>query len=196
MIALCRSEIPLFGGMITIVNWRGINMVKEIEKSIKSSAILSDDEQYRYKLTREWDANKPKCTVVMLNPSKADMLITDRTVMNVTNYLIENNFGSLTVVNLFAYRTTDPKFLNKREEVQESINNQYLMESFYDSDTIIVAWVRDKDKYVMRKREVERLLLEFKSKIKCFEDSSGKKLRHPRDLNFGWRLVDYEFLYI
>ncbi|WP_060665499.1 DUF1643 domain-containing protein [Bacillus sp. CHD6a] len=171
-------------------------MVKVIEKIIKSTATFSDDDLYRYQLTRVWDENKPKATVVMLNPSKADMLITDRTVMNVTNFLIEHNYGSSTVVNLFAYRTTDPKLLNQREEAQELINDQYLVESFSNSYTIIVAWVRDKDKYVKRKREVETLLFQFKNKIKCFEDGTGKKLRHPRDLGLDWKLVEYKFMYI
>jgi hypothetical protein len=171
-------------------------LVKLIEKKIKSTAIFSDDELYRYQLSRVWDEDKPKATVVMLNPSIADVLITDRTVMNVTNYFIENYYGSITVVNLFAYRTKDPQLLNQRDEAQELINDQYLMESFSDAHTIIVAWVRDKDKYVKRKREVETLLLEFKNKIKCFEDGSGKKLRHPRDLGSDWKLIDYEFMYI
>lgn len=171
-------------------------MVKEIEKTIKSTATFSDNEKYRYQLSRIWDENKPKATVVMLNPSKADVLITDRTVMNVTNYLVENDYGSITIVNLFAYRATDPKFLNQRDEVQESLNNDYLKESFFDSDTIIVAWVRDKDKYVTRKREVERLLIQYKSRVKCFEDGNGKILRHPRDLGSDWKLVEYEFMYI
>ncbi|MBT2616123.1 MULTISPECIES: DUF1643 domain-containing protein [unclassified Bacillus (in: firmicutes)] len=171
-------------------------MVKKIEKLIKSTVILSDDGLYRYQLSRVWDENKPKATVVMLNPSKADMLITDRTVMNVTNFLVENHYGSITIVNLFAYRATKPNFLNQRDKVHESFNNNYLKEAFFDSDVIIVAWVRDRDKYVTRKREVENLLLEYKGKIKCFEDGSGKKLRHPRDLGSKWNLVDYEFMFV
>jgi hypothetical protein len=170
-------------------------LVKVIEKMIKSIVILSDDELYRYRLSRVWDENKPKATVVMLNPSKADMLITDRTVMNVTNYLVEQDYGSITVVNLFAFRTKDPKFLNQRGEAQERHNNDYLKEAFFDSDVIIVAWVRERDKYVKRKREVEQLLFEYQRKIKCFEDGNGKKLRHPRDLGSDWRLVNYEFMY-
>lgn len=173
-----------------------MKLVKEIEKTIKSTVVLSDNEEYRYKLTRSWDGNKPNATVVMLNPSKADMLITDRTVMNVSNYLVQNGYGSLTVVNLFSYRTTDPKYLNQRDEIREALNDEYLSQAFADSDVIIVAWVRDKDKYVNRKRETEKLLIDYSEKIKCFEDGKGKKLRHPRDLGSDWKLVDYEFMYI
>jgi hypothetical protein len=178
------------------INQGEVEMVKVIEKIIRSTAILSNDERYRYQLLRVWDENKPKASVLMLNPSKADMLITDRTVMNVTNYIVENGYGSLTVVNLFAFRSTEPKLLNQKDEIQEDLNNHYLNMAFFDSDTIIVAWVRDRNKYVARKREVEKLLLEYKGKIKCFEDGSGKKLRHPRDLGSNWKLVDYEFMFV
>lgn len=158
--------------------------------------MLSDDEDYRYKLIRVWDNNKPNAAVVMLNPSKADMLTMDRTVMNLTNYLVENDYGSMTIVNLFSYRTTNPKYLKQRDEIQEALNDEYIRQAFTDSDVIIVAWIRDKDKYVKRKKEVEKLLLEHKYKIKCFKDTKERKIRHPRDLTSDWQLVDYEFIYV
>ncbi|MED4210811.1 DUF1643 domain-containing protein [Priestia megaterium] len=171
-------------------------MVKQIEETIKSTAVLSDNNQYRYKLSRVWNEEKPNAAVLMLNPSKADMLKTDKTVMNVNNYLVDKGYGSFTIVNLFAFRTTEPKFLNQRDEIYETLNDDYLAEAFYEADVIIVAWVRDKDKYVRRKRAVEKLLLNYKEKVKCFEDSNGKKLRHPRDLTVNWKLIDYEFMFI
>lgn len=61
---------------------------------------------------------------------------------------------------------------------------------------IIVAWVRDKDKYVRRKRAVKKLLLNYREKIKCFEDNNVKKLRHSRDLTVNWKLIDYKFMFI
>ncbi|MFE8061653.1 hypothetical protein DUD79_09645 [Priestia aryabhattai] len=63
----------------------------EIIKSIK---ILSDDESYRYQLARVWGEDKPKALVIgnYAKPSKNDMLITGRTVMNITNYLVEIGF--------------------------------------------------------------------------------------------------------
>jgi hypothetical protein len=57
----------------------------------------------------------------MLNPSKADMLKNDKTVMNVNNFLIDENYGSMTVVNLFAYRATDPKNLKYRNDEQDDL---------------------------------------------------------------------------
>lgn len=166
-------------------------MIVEKATTIQSSSILSENGLYRYKLVRKWDEFKPGATIVMLNPSKADMLITDRTIMNVTNFLVRNGYGSLSVVNLFAFRATDPKELKNRDDRFESLNDEYLTEAFNDAEVIIVAWTRDKFK--SRKREVEKMLESFAGKIKCFSDSNGKKPRHPRDLGEDWLLVDYEF---
>lgn len=166
-------------------------MVKEIEGTIKSIAVLPDNAEYRYKLTRVWDETKPKATLIMLNPSKADMLKSDKTVMNVTNYLIDNEYGSVDIVNLFSYITTDPKNLIRRDDTFEALNNEYLTSAFSEAETIIVAWARDK--YKTRKKAVEAMLKEHKMKVKCFQDTEGRKPRHPRDLGEGWTLVEYVF---
>lgn len=86
----------------------------------------------------------------------------------------------------------DPKCLSMREQNYERLNNKHLLEAFKDADIIIVAWIRDTSKYVTRKREVEQLLLKYSDKVKCFQDSKGKKLRHPRDLGNGWILSEYD----
>lgn len=169
-------------------------MVKELVGNIQSSAILSDNELYRYKLTRVWDINKPEATIIMLNPSKADMLKNDRTVMNLNNFLIDNEYGSMSVVNLFAYRATAQGHLKYKEDEYEEINDKYLEEAFDSANIIIVAWTRDN--YVIRKRKVEKILQQYKNRVKCLADSSGKKPRHPRDLADNWTLENYEFEFI
>lgn len=163
-------------------------MVKEVSKTIECSAVFSEDGDYRYLLTRTWDKSKPKATVLMLNPSVADVLKMDRTIMNVMNYLIDSEeYGGLVVVNLFAYVSTDPKMLKHRDDDLEAKNNEYLDDTFDDSEIIIVAWTRDN--YKPRKREVKNKLQSYQDKIRCFEDASGTKPRHPRDLGEGWKMV-------
>lgn len=77
-------------------------------------AVLSDCERYRYLLTRQWDDTKPPAVVVMLNPSTADAFDDDPTIRRLAG---ENGFarhwgcGSLMVVNLYAWRATDPSQL-------------------------------------------------------------------------------------
>ena len=138
--------------------------------------------------------DRKKATVIMLNPSKANELKMDRTVMNVSNFLIDNDFGGIDIVNLFAYMATDPSELSQREEKFEKENNEHILEAVTEADVVIIGWVRDKTSYIeKRKREVEGMLIPYKNKIKCFKDDKGKTPRHPRDLNDKWTLVEYDF---
>ncbi len=45
----------------------------------EAGAILSDCEQYRHRLWREWDRTQPALGFIMLNPSTADHRVNDPT---------------------------------------------------------------------------------------------------------------------
>jgi len=129
----------------------------------------------------------------MLNPSKADSLKIDLTVMNVMNYLVSNGFSGMTVVNLFSYMTTDPKELKYRRQDYEEINIKYLEQAFEYASIIIIGWTRGEN--IMEKRKVKNLLSKYSQKLKCFKDNNGKVMRHPsRGFNEEWTLVDYDFM--
>ncbi|MBE9913691.1 DUF1643 domain-containing protein [Paenibacillus donghaensis] len=168
------------------------------ENTITSRAIFSDNGRYRYRLTRTWDVDKNKGALLMLNPSKATELITDRTVMNVTNYLINKGYGGLEIINLFAYMTTDPSELTNRDHFYESFNDNYILEvvGSNEIDFVIIGWGSDPKDRVLRKRHVENLLIPYEHKLKCFQDEKMRKPRHPRDYSDSWTLVDYEFMYL
>jgi len=75
------------------------------------SALFSPNMMYRYKLVRTWAEEGRPCTFIMLNPSTADAFESDPTVTRCLKYAKAWGFGSLTVLNLFALRATDPKEL-------------------------------------------------------------------------------------
>jgi hypothetical protein len=78
---------------------------------MKKDAKLSDDKLYRYQLSRIWDETKPKVLFIMLNPSTADADVDDPTIRRVINFAKSWNYGGVYVVNLYAFRSTDPKGL-------------------------------------------------------------------------------------
>lgn len=63
---------------------------------------------YRYTLSRQWDETKPGIAWVMLNPSVADADRDDPTVRRILEFSTRWGFGTMNVVNLFAYRATAP----------------------------------------------------------------------------------------
>ena len=78
---------------------------------ISTGAELSPDGRYRFELSRYWEAGLPTAVFVMLNPSTADADEDDPTIRRCVGFAQREGCGGLTVVNLFAYRATDPKHL-------------------------------------------------------------------------------------
>lgn len=78
---------------------------------ISRTAVISDDGLYRYKLTRTWDAATEHRLFVMLNPSTADADIDDPTIRRCMGFARRDGFGGIVVLNLYAFRATDPKQL-------------------------------------------------------------------------------------
>ena len=83
------------------------NKVGEVVKS----AIFSDCEKYRYLLSRVWNIQKEGIVFVGLNPSTADERIDDPTIRRCRGFAESWGYGSMIMLNLFAYRSTDPKNL-------------------------------------------------------------------------------------
>ncbi len=69
---------------------------------------FSPDRLYRYVLCIEWKPSLPTMFVCMLNPSTADEFKNDPTIERMERRARKNGFGTLWVLNAFAYRATDP----------------------------------------------------------------------------------------
>lgn len=76
------------------------------------AAVISADHRYRYSLIRRWsDDDGPVVTFVMLNPSTADAEVDDNTVRRCIGYARAWGACALRVLNVYAYRSTDPRAL-------------------------------------------------------------------------------------
>lgn len=75
---------------------------------MKSGAIFSDCERYRYRLWRQWEPAKPTLAFLLLNPSTADERENDPTIERCQRRAVTWGYGRLEIVNLFPFRATDP----------------------------------------------------------------------------------------
>lgn len=105
-----------------------------------SGARLSDDGKYRYALWRDWNAMQPRLTVVMLNPSTADANHDDPTIRRVRGFAQREGFGGMEVVNLFAYRATDPRQLDTVDDPVGPENHGWLAAYLGQANTVLAAW--------------------------------------------------------
>jgi hypothetical protein len=77
---------------------------------MKTAACFSADRKYRYWLTRSWDDGAlPMLCVIGLNPSTADETVDDPTIRKCIGFAERLGFGSLLMLNVGAYRATDPR---------------------------------------------------------------------------------------
>jgi hypothetical protein len=80
---------------------------------MKSGAIISPCGRFRYHLHRQWNASGKTLLFVMLNPSTADADVDDKTIRRCIRFGERNGFAGIEVVNLFAYRATQPRDLQR-----------------------------------------------------------------------------------
>jgi hypothetical protein len=104
------------------------------------SAVISEDNNYRYQLSRIWDESKPAVLFIMLNPSTADASIDDPTIRRCINFAKSWGYGGLYVGNLYAYRSTDPKALKYVENPVGNDNIAHIQSLVTLVDKVIYAW--------------------------------------------------------
>ncbi|MFK7870065.1 MAG: DUF1643 domain-containing protein [Roseobacter sp.] len=110
------------------------------EGHVRSEAVHSDCESYRYSLTRTWSDRGQKLTFIMLNPSKADERKNDPTVERCERRAKHLACGAFRVVNIFAWRETDPAALRRASQPIGPDNGDVLAEAAHWADLIIAAW--------------------------------------------------------
>ena len=108
----------------------------------EAGAILSDCEQYRYRLWREWERSLPVLGFIMLNPSTAEHLENDRTIARCIARAVAGGYGRLEVVNLFPLRSTDPNALLSHQAPlgDEAVSDSTILEVAGNCSMLICAW--------------------------------------------------------
>ena len=105
-------------GRISEVGAAGVKTVREFssnpntDETIKR-ATISEDGLYRYALSRTWEGPIWSLAFIMLNPSTADATEDDPTIRKCIGFAQRNGCNAIEVVNLFAFRATDPNDLRR-----------------------------------------------------------------------------------
>lgn len=107
---------------------------------MQRSASFSPCREYRYSLSRTWDRTLPVVLFVGLNPSTADDKSDDPTVRRCIGFATKWRFGGLILVNLFAYRTTDPRRLSEVEDPIGPDNDRWLAVAQARAARVVAAW--------------------------------------------------------
>jgi hypothetical protein len=169
--------------MVDLVHQYGTERV--FGQPCHATATFSRCGVYRYRLTRTWDtspASGPRVLWLMLNPSTADAMKLDPTIRRCAGYSMAWGFGSLEVVNLFAFRATDPRDMERdllpigeRDEHDQEVNDRQIIAAADSARLIVCGWGAHR-MVAKRAKEVVGLLVGRGHRLACL---AWSKERHP-----------------
>lgn len=102
---------------------------------------------------------------VMLNPSTADDKLDDPTIRKCCGFAKRWGYSGIIVVNLFAFRATDPKDLHeliRQGKLDIAIgegNDEAIANAANEADLVVMAWGANAARYPNRVADVMRMFL-------------------------------------
>ncbi|HKJ00091.1 MAG TPA: DUF1643 domain-containing protein [bacterium] len=104
------------------------------------AAVFDASGCYRYTLTRRWAPGGDSVAFVLLNPSTADAERDDPTIRRCMGFARDWGFAALEVVNLFAWRVTQPAGLRRAPDPVGPENDAHLLRVTQAARRVVLAW--------------------------------------------------------
>lgn len=142
---------------------------------MKTGAQFSKCRKYRYALWRTWKEDS-HVMFIGLNPSTADETEDDPTIRKCMNFAKRWGFGGLYMLNLFAYRATNPKELMSISDPIGNENNEYLKMYLNPAGLNVACW-GNHGSYLNRADSVISLL--GKENLSVFGLTKRDQPKHP-----------------
>lgn len=120
-------------------------------------AAFDPTRRYRYTLKRIWAAERRNVAWIGLNPSTADERQLDPTLRRVLGYSQAWGYGSFTMLNLFAYRATDPMQMRRAFDPIGPDNNDHIVHEIHVASAVIACWGSHGD-FLSRGAEVKEMI--------------------------------------
>lgn len=154
-----------------------------------TGAVFDVDRVYRYALGRGWGSG-PTAVWVLLNPSTATALVTDATVRRCVAFSRRERCGSLLILNLFAYRATNPRELAGSADPVGPRNAEFLRICTRHDGPTIAGWGAHGELHD-RGRQVATDLAAADVELLCLDTTTGGQPHHPLRLHRATPLRPY-----
>lgn len=156
-------------------------------------AVISDDELYRYKLVRRWRSGRGWVTFVMLNPSTADAVTDDNTIRRCMGFAELWGYSALHVINLYAYRSTDPRGIGLLGDPVGPLNDKWirLYSEFHWTHgyPLVAAWGNNAQR--SRVDDVLKVMGRYSTQLRCLGMTSKGNPKHPLRLAKSTQLIPW-----
>src|SRR4030042_6923075 len=114
--------------------------MKEIDLTVATGAIFSDDGKYRYALWRVWSPSRPVVGYLGLNSSTAGALNNDPTISRNMIRSDREGFGGMIQVNMYGYITPNPDVLLRIADAIGELNDYYIEQMIELTDRHVCMW--------------------------------------------------------
>ena len=151
---------------------------------MKRNALISDDGQYRYWLTRVWNESLPYLAIIGVNPSTADAEIDDATIRKDIGFASRLGFGGFVKLNVAAFRARDPKVCKAAVDPIGPMNTaEFLLQQarLFGATKFIAAWGKNG---IFFDRECSRIVEVF-PELWCWGRNGDGTPRHPLMLPYS-----------
>ena len=152
-----------------------------------SSAEFSKCGKYRYRLIRCWDESLPQLLFIGLNPSKADASHNDPTIKRCIQFAKSWGFGGFTIINLYAYKATQPSKLFQAKRPIGPKNEQVITEEIYSGKKIVLIWGNH-----ALKNNRDQEVLQFIEEAFCLKINKSGSPAHPLYIKKSQTLIPYK----
>ena len=144
-----------------------------------SFCLFSECRSYRWILKRQLRSGKKTVVFIGLNPSKANSVNNDRTLIRIVNFCSRWNYKNIYVINLFGLISKSPSKLSKSLDPVGKNNDLITLNAleFWRKNINCDLWLGwgEKGKLYRRDREVLKLIRNF-SNSKSNEDNQSKRI--------------------
>lgn len=154
-----------------------------------STAAYSQCRLYRYVLTRPLLGNEPWLTFVLLNPSTATAVEPDHTVSRCCYFAKRGGHAGLLVVNLFAFRETDPRVCFAQKDPVGELNDLVLER--LPVGPVVCGWGDQPDPRVAARGARVLEILRKSHDVFCLGKTAAGHPRHPSRLGNAVQLESF-----
>ncbi|HEV8062732.1 MAG TPA: DUF1643 domain-containing protein [Gemmataceae bacterium] len=155
-----------------------------------ATATFSPCRTYRYTLTRTWSEQAPTVCWILLNPSTADEHKLDPTLRRCLGFSRDWGFGSMVVVNLFAFRSPYPPHVYAADDPIGPENDRHIRRMAKKANKVIVGWGVH-GTLLSRGESVATLVAQCKVQAWCLGTTKASHPKHPLYVAAATELVKY-----
>lgn len=162
------------------------------EETPDREAEFDASRRFRFHYRWSWGTG-PRVLFIGLNPSTATIEQPDHTVRKWRGFATRLGCGGFSAVNLFAYRSRNPRHLVSAIDVTGGSHaDEVIRMSVTVADQVVACWGRLPSRLLApRAAHVRELLRQTFRPIECWGLTADGQPRHPLMLPYATPLVDF-----